>query len=175
MICAISLHGGSFRRISKLICRRNFCFSVVSLIKVLSYLNKPIYLDASSQRHAGSVHHYPEIIRRKPEDLADLTALKPVHLAHRKAISNAFGQFAKTILKHTKKLVLLKNLFRRLVPYARTERIVPVIFEFIRSLEKRIKFGQVRFRRIERYLTTSLSKMIDQLVFQNTDEPCPLA
>src|SRR4029079_4090254 len=119
----------------------------------------------------STVQHDPKVIHFNAQNLADLFAFETVHLAQSESTRGALRQRRETVVKHFPEVVALDQLRRRYMPFIWRVIVVPMTLPgpgFIKELAVLRAF--VRFF-AERSFPSGTPKVIDDLMFENPDQP----
>src|SRR5690242_4942541 len=118
-----------------------------------------------------AMQHHPEIIHLDAQELANLFTLETVDLAQRERARSALRQRRKTVAKNFPEVVALDQLSRRRMPIGGRIILIPVTVPWSGFVKE---FTVIRtFVRLltERSLTHGATKVIDDLVLQDSDQP----
>src|SRR5215213_3740641 len=120
---------------------------------------------------SSAVQHNPKVVHFNAQDLADFFTLKTVNLAQGESTSGTLRQRREAVIKYLPEVAALDQLRGRCVPFIWRVIIVPMTLPWIRSFKEFAVLGTfIRFF-TEWGLTHRAPKMIDDLVFQNPNEP----
>src|SRR6266404_8167548 len=120
------------------------------------------------------MEHYPEIVHRNAEYLADLFAAQAVNFPQCKSAGRARRQGRKAIVENFPKLSTLDQFRRRRVPLTGRVAGIPMICPFICPGKEFLVLESLILGLSDGRLAGDPPKMVRNLMFQNPDEPGPL-
>src|SRR5215813_1164780 len=119
----------------------------------------------------SAVQHNPEVVHFNAQNLADLFAFKTVNLAQRESTGSSLRQGREAVVIYFPEIVALDQLCRRCMPFIWRVIVIPMTLPRLGPFKRLAVLGTfIRFF-TEWSLTHRAPKMIDDLVFQNPDEP----
>src|SRR5690242_19799802 len=117
------------------------------------------------------MQHNPKVVHFNAQNLADFFTLKTVNLAQRESTSGTLRQRREAVVIYFPEIVALDQLCRRCMPFVWRIVVIPMTLPRLGPFKKLAVLGTfIRFF-TEWGLTRRAPKVIDDLVFQNPDEP----
>src|SRR6516165_2703020 len=130
---------------------------------------QPIHLQTIPQSLSHAVQHHPKVVGRNIQGLANLRRLHLFHLPQHKDICYPLGEFGQTISERLPELGAIHYHFGFGFPLERTGFVIPktlwdeLMGQFV---SEKLEIGKAG-------LTTQLSKVVADLVLQDTAQPAP--
>src|SRR6185369_17063936 len=124
-----------------------------------------------AQMQSSTVEHDPEVVHFNAQDLADLFAFQTVNLAQSESAGDTLWQGRQTVVEYFPEVATLDQFRRRCMPFVRRVIGVPMTLPWSRALKELEMFRTFVRLFAERRLAHSATKMIDDLVLENPDEP----
>src|SRR5215813_11862001 len=119
----------------------------------------------------SAVEHNPKIVHFNAQNLADLFAFQTIDFTQRESTGSSLRQGREAVVIYFPEIVALDQLCRRCMPFIWRVIVIPMTLPRLGPFKKLAVLGTfIRFF-TEGSLTHYAPKMIDDLVFQNPDEP----
>jgi hypothetical protein len=120
---------------------------------------------------SSAMKHDPQVVYFDAQDLADFFAFQSVHLTHGESADCALWQRREALVEDFPEITTLDQLGRRSMPIVWRAIGVPMALPGVRSIEKLSVLWSGVEVFADRGFTTGTSKVIDDLVLQDSDQP----
>src|SRR5262247_1041313 len=120
---------------------------------------------------SSAVQHNPKVVHFNTQNLADFFTLKTVNLAQRESTRSSLRQGREAVVIYFPEIVALDQFCRRCMPFVWGVIVIPMTLPRLGPFKKLAVLGTFIRLFTEGGLTPCAPKMIDDLVFQNPDEP----
>jgi hypothetical protein len=138
---------------------------------MLAFGFEPVQFKTIAQMQTGAVKHDPKVVCFDTQNLADFFGSKTVHLAQSESTRRPLRQGREAIAKNFPEITALQQLRRRRMPLIGRAICVPMTLPSVRSFKKLAVFRTFVTFLADRSLTPKASKMIYDLMFQDSDQP----